>query len=929
MRSVVKTSMKTEEPKTVYLKDYKPYPYKLHHIDLNFDIHDGYTLVQSKLRFSAPPHCREDLFLNGEGLELMDIRLDGAKVENFKADDKGLTLPCPHKPEFTLEIKTRIHPEENTRLEGLYKSGDTYCTQCEAEGFRRITYYPDRPDVMATFTTRIEASKEHYPVLLSNGNRLDHGDAEHKRHFSIWHDPFPKPCYLFALVAGDLKAVEDEFVTKSGRTVDLYIYVRHGDEGQCGHAMESLKKSMKWEEDVYGLEYDLDLFNIVAVSDFNMGAMENKSLNIFNTALVLAHKDTATDTDFMRVEGVIAHEYFHNWSGNRVTCRDWFQLSLKEGLTVFRDQEFSADMNSRAVQRIDDVTHLRRFQFAEDGGPLAHPIRPDNYIEINNFYTMTVYEKGAEVIRMMQTILGPENYRKGAALYFSRHDGTAATCDDFVKAMEDASGIDLSHFKLWYSQAGTPEVHFRGIYNADSKNYVVELEQKIPATPGQKNKKPMHIPVRIGLLDRNGDAITLQCHPDPGLEPGEGSHAKKKGDPSGSASLQDDNSVVLHLTEEKQSFILDNIPSKPVPSVLRNFSAPVKLHTELSDDELKFLMVHDSDGFNKWESGQSYFLRTINKLINVIPSAAEGSSQPSSDGDLSARAAPSVEMTIEGFLKTYENLLDRALDRKSDKALMARALSLPDISRIAQDHEVVDPQAIHDARELLLNTIAHKFFPQLEEIYTSNLTGDNFQLTPEAMGQRALQNTVMLIAANRLTDEDALRAKAHYKDANNMTDRMAALYLACALEGPIADEIGADFYARYKNYPLVIDKWFSAQAQIHLPKTIETVKKLRKHPDFNIKNPNRVRALYGGFAMNNPVRFHAVDGSGYDFLTDAVIELNAINPQIAARLLTPLKEWRRYTQDRQELMKASLQRILKEPKLSPDVFEIVSKSLKG
>ncbi len=864
--------MKTDTPKTIYLKDYKPLPYSVQHIDLNFSIHEGFTIVEAKTQYKMAEHCREDLFLHGEGLDLMEVKIDGETVTDYTTDETGLTLPCPHKPEFTLEIKTRILPEDNTRLEGLYKSGDTYCTQCEAEGFRRITYYPDRPDVMATFTTRIEASREHYPILLGNGNRLDHGDAEHGRHFATWHDPFPKPCYLFALVAGDLTKIEDEFATKSGRTVELYIYVRPGDEGQCAHAMESLKKSMKWEEDVYGLEYDLDLFNIVAVSDFNMGAMENKSLNIFNTALVLAHKDTATDTDFIRVEGVIAHEYFHNWSGNRVTCRDWFQLSLKEGLTVFRDQEFSADMNSRSVQRIDDVNHLRRFQFSEDAGPLSHPIRPDNYIEINNFYTMTVYEKGAEVIRMMQTILGPENYRKGTDLYFKRHDGEAATCDDFVKAMEDASEIDLSHFKLWYSQAGTPEIHFRGVYNEDANNYVVEMEQKIPDTAGQKNKKPMHIPVRIGLLNDKGDDIR---------------------------------SETLHLTEEKQSFILDNIPSKPVPSVLRNFSAPVKLKAELSDDELKFLMVHDSDGFNKWEAGQTYFLRTLNALIgteNEIP---------------------------EDFLETYADLIDRALDKTADKALMARALSLPDISRIAQEQDIVDPQAIHEAREKVLGAIVHNFKNKLEEIYTANLTGRNFQITPEAMGQRALQNTVMLIAANQRNEEDALRAQAHYKDANNMTDRMAALYLACALDGPVGEEIVTDFHDRFKNYPLVVDKWFGAQAAIHLPKTIQIVKKLKQHPDFNIKNPNRVRSLYSAFAMMNPVRFHAADGSGYNFLTEAVIELNEINPQIAARLLTPMKDWKRYTKDRQELIKSSLSTIMEQKNLSPDVFEIVSKTLKS
>jgi len=493
--------MRTDTPKTIYLKDYTPYPFKIHSLILNFDIHDGHTVVTATSEFERTDPSAEDIFLYGEELELLSVKIDGADVSEYEQTDTGIHIPCT-SDKFQLEIQTKIVPEENTRLEGLYRSGDTYCTQCEAEGFRRITYYPDRPDVLTIFTVRVEADKK-FPILLSNGNKTDEGDAEDERHFVTWHDPFPKPCYLFALVAGDLNHIHDTFTTKSGRDVDLYIYVRPGDEDQCDHAMRSLKNSMKWDEDTYGLEYELDIFNIVAVSDFNMGAMENTSLNIFNTALVLAHQETATDSDFMRVESVIAHEYFHNWSGNRVTCRDWFQLSLKEGLTVFRDQEFSADLNSRDVQRIDDVTHLRRYQFPEDAGPLAHPIRPDQYIEINNFYTMTVYEKGAEVIRMMRTILGAENYRKGTDLYFSRHDGDAATCDDFVKCMEDASGIDLTQFKLWYSQAGTPELTFSGNYDASEQTYSITLTQKTPDTPNQSGKKPMHTPVSIGLIGKN------------------------------------------------------------------------------------------------------------------------------------------------------------------------------------------------------------------------------------------------------------------------------------------------------------------------------------------------------------------------------------------------------------------------------------------
>ncbi len=869
--------MKTDTPKTTYLKDYTPYPYDVLGIGLMFDIRPGLTTVKAVTRFRRKG--KEPLVLNGEELVLKSIKLDGAELKpgDYTVSETHLTLPAPKTEEFTLEIITAIEPEKNTRLEGLYMSGGNYCTQCEAEGFRRITYYPDRPDVMTTFMTRIEADEKAYPVLLSNGNLTAEGQLENGRHYAIWHDPHPKPCYLFALVAGNLQEVHDTFTTKSGREVDLYIYVRHGDEGQCAHAMESLKKSMKWDEDVYGLEYDLDIFNIVAVSDFNMGAMENKSLNIFNTALVLTQQDTATDGDYGRVESVIAHEYFHNWSGNRVTCRDWFQLSLKEGLTVFRDQEFSSDLNSRAVQRIDDVIHLRRSQFPEDAGPLAHPIRPDNYIEINNFYTMTVYEKGAEVIRMMRTLMGPETYRKATDLYFKRHDGHAATCDDFVKCMEDASGIDLTHFRLWYEQAGTPEVSFKGKYDAAKKTYTLDFVQSVPPTPGQPKKKPMHIPVLAGLVGSNGNDIDL------------GGETTK----------------LLNLEKEKQSFTFENIPSEPVPSVLRGFSAPVKLKSDLSDANLAFLMVHDSDGFNRWEAGQTYFLRTLNRMIDekiMVP------------GD---------------FLQNYGDLLDRALDPRSDKALMARAISLPDIPIIALGRRPIDPQAIHGAREAALNTIIDNFAGKLDEICTQNAPEKKFSITAEAMGRRALHNTALLIRCNKLMADDAKRAKEFYSSATNMTDRMAALFLGCALDGPVHDEILGDFYERFKSHLLVIDKWFSAQAQIHLPKTMDVVKKLRAHPDFNIRNPNRVRSLYGAFAMSNPVRFHAADGSGYKFLTEAVIELNTINPQIAARLLTPMRDWKNYTQDRQEKLKASLQKILEQPKLSPDVFEIADKSFKA
>ncbi len=870
--------MKTDTHKTIYLKDYTPYPYDILGIGLIFDIRLGLTTVKAVTRFRRKG--KEPLVLNGEDLVLKSIRLDDVDLKpgEYTVTDKHLTIPAPKQEEFTLEIVTAIEPEKNTRLEGLYMSGGNYCTQCEAEGFRRITYYPDRPDVMTTFMTRIEADEKSFPVLLGNGNLTAEGQVEGGRHYAIWHDPHPKPCYLFALVAGNLQEVHDTYKTRSGREVDLYIYVRHGDESQCAHAMESLKKSMKWDEDVYGLEYDLDIFNIVAVSDFNMGAMENKSLNIFNTALVLAQQDTATDGDFMRVESVIAHEYFHNWSGNRVTCRDWFQLSLKEGLTVFRDQEFSADLNSRAVCRIDDVTHLRRLQFPEDAGPLAHSIRPDNYIEINNFYTMTVYEKGAEVIRMMQAIMRPKTYRKATDLYFQRHDGHAATCEDFVKCMEDASGKDLTQFRLWYEQAGTPEVTFRGKYDAKARTYTVELSQSTPATPSQPKKKSMHIPVSIGLVGSNGNDIDL----------GNGATTK-----------------LLDLTKKKQSFVFENIPSEPVPSVLRGFSAPVKLNSDISDKNLAFLMIHDSDGFNCWEAGQSYAQRTIYHMLDNNSDAPKE------------------------FVQSYGELIKQGLDPKTDAALLARGLSLPEVSFIGQHRHPVDPPAIHAVRENLYSKILDSYHDELLQIYNANIDHEGFSISPEAMGKRSLKNCVLGILATDLSADSLILAMAQYNNAVTMTDRVAALSVLAESSSAAREESFADFYDRFKAYPLVIDKWFSLQGAAVRSDTVESLKKLRGHPDFNIRNPNRVRSLYASFAMNNPVCFHAVDGSGYDFLTDAVIELNSINPQIAARLLTPMRDWKNYTQDRQVKLKACLQKILEQPKLSPDVFEIADKSFKA
>lgn len=873
-------AMKTDAPKTVYLKDYKPYPFRVVALDLNFDIRDGHTVVTAKSKFQKTDPEAQEVFLNGEALELLSFKIDGRVSNDYTADEVSLRFPCP-ADEFEIEIITRIEPEKNTRLEGLYMSGGNYCTQCEAEGFRRITYFPDRPDVLSVYTVRVEANDK-FPVLLSNGNKTGEGVTEDGRRFAIWRDPFPKPCYLFALVAGDLAHIHDTYTTGSGRNVDLYIYVRPGDEPQCGHAMESLKKSMKWDEDTYGLEYDLDIFNIVAVSDFNMGAMENKSLNIFNTALVLAHPETATDQDFGRVESVIAHEYFHNWSGNRVTCRDWFQLSLKEGLTVFRDQEFSADMNSRAVQRIDDVTQLRRMQFPEDAGPLAHPIRPDNYIEINNFYTMTVYEKGAEVIRMLRTILGPEKYRAATDLYFKRHDGQAATCEDFVRCMEEASGEDLAQFRLWYSQAGTPELRFKGVYDAGERTYTLTLEQHIPDTPGQKDKMPMHIPVAIGLLDESGKDMS----------------------PGGQ------NSIILHLKEKSQDFVIKDISSKPVLSVLRGFSAPVRIKTDIEDGELAFLMAHDSDGFNRWEAGQQLYGRAIHALCDALENGAE--------------AAPS-SLVLEAAGRLIMQALE---DKGADHALIARALTMPGVGAIEQDRKFANPPQIHAARLALVRAIKKAHRDALEALYAmlEDRSG-TYSLSPESTGRRDLRNTILSILSSHYGKNCTERARKQYEAATNMTDRVAALSILTHSEIPEARECFEHFYNKFKNFELVLDKWFSLQSLSTRPSTIQNLKELTEHPDFNIKNPNRARSVYASFAMNNPAMFHAADGSGYEFLTDAIITLNTINPQIAARLLTPMRGWKNYSIDRQEKMKACLSRILDQPDLAPDVYEIASKSL--
>ena len=898
--------MRTDTPKTILLKDYQPPKYKVANVHLDIRIFAGKTLVKTTTHFTKNHDGAEPLVLNGERLKLVSVAINGDATTNYTVDDKTLTIPHPGN-EFTTVIETEICPEENTALEGLYMSGGNYCTQCEAEGFRTITYFPDRPDVMTIFTTRVEGDKKTCPVLLSNGNLIEDGDCGDGRHYAIWHDPFPKPCYLFALVAGDLVHIRDSFTTMSGRIVDLRIYVRAGDENQCDWAMESLKRSMEWDEKTYGREYQLDRFNIVAVSDFNMGAMENTSLNIFNTALVLARPETATDMDFERVEGVIAHEYFHNWTGNRVTCRDWFQLSLKEGLTVFRDQEFTADMNSRGVKRIDDVVRLRNMQFPEDAGPMAHPIRPDNYIEINNFYTLTVYEKGAEVIRMQHTLLGADAYRKATDLYFDRYDGMAVTCDDFLECMQDSSGVDLSQFKLWYSQAGTPEVTAEGHYDAATKTYHLTLSQTVPTTPGQPDKKPMHIPVMVGLVGPNGH--DLDVTPPPSVIPAKaGIHTNQTMDSGLRRNDEKGVSYLLELKDSKQTFTFKNVAVKPVPSILRGFSAPVKLHTNLSDDDYRFLMVHDSDGFNRWESGQILALRMMGRMIDTVESGGTAVTDPA-------------------FLDSYGLMLDQANAGNADRALMARALSLPDLAIIAQQRKIVDPDTIFTVRRRVLHDLAARYRDQIQAIYDSCNTPTTYSNDAESAGRRALKNVCLRLLMNGPNPPVSL-ARQQYESANNMTDRVAALSVLAETDGADRDAVFGDFFKRFEQYPLVIDKWFSLQASAPIPSKLDRIATLRDHPAFTLLNPNRVRSLFAAFAMNNPVCFHAKDGRGYDILTNAIIALNTKNPQIAARLLGPLREWRRYTPDRQAKMKAALERILAQENLSPDVFEIVSKTLK-
>lgn len=882
--------MRDPNPQTIYLKDYTVPEYLIHNVALNFTLDDENTLVSSRLTLSRNPASQSNgtsLILSGENLKLIRINLDDGddltKDQYLQTQDALIINNVPQQQNFVLTIENTINPKANTALEGLYLSNGMLCTQCEAEGFRKITYFLDRPDVMTLFTTTMVGDKDRYPVLLSNGNKVAEGELPDNRHWVTWEDPFSKPCYLFALVAGQLECISDRFTTQSGRDIDLQIFVERHDMDKCGHAMESLKNAMLWDEQVYGCEYDLDLYMIVAVGHFNMGAMENKGLNVFNTKFVLARPDTATDTDYESIEAVIGHEYFHNWTGNRITCRDWFQLSLKEGFTVFRDQEFTGDRTSRAVKRIEDVNTLRTRQFPEDAGPLAHPIRPDAYIEINNFYTVTVYEKGAEVVRMIHTLVGAEGFRKGSDLYFERHDGQAVTCDDFVSAMEAANNIDLTQFRRWYSQAGTPVLNVQQHYDPSAQTLALSISQSCPPTPGQHVKEPLHIPVTVGLLNQDGSAA--------------------------SCKLQDSDQVcdevILQLTQPEQTFIFENLTEQPVVSILRGFSAPVKLVMERSLDELAFLLSHDSDTFNRWEAGQQLAGQIITGLIADVQNGRDMHVNP---------------VMVNAFKQVLEQPWD-------DLSYFSLLLSLPSETYLAEQMEIVDVEAVHTAREFVMLTLAEQLQTQLEALYKKNHKDESGNFDSGAIGRRRIKNTCLSYLSKLENANVHQLSQQQFNNAKNMTDQMAALTVIVNNPHPAKQKCLDSFYYQWKSEALVIDKWFALQASSSMPDTFTTVQALMQHPAFDLGNPNRVRSLIGAFSQSNPLHFHAANGQGYQFLADQIIALNTLNPQVASRMVVALTSWRRFDEGRQALMKAQLERIITTEAISKDVYEVASKSL--
>jgi len=876
--------MRTEEPRAIRLKDYRPPDYRIETITIDIALDPEATRVVSRMQVTRDADHTAPLVLDGEHLKLLSVTIDGVPLWPHAYATGEETLTIHDVPaQFELEIATEIAPAHNTALEGLYLSKGIFCTQCEAEGFRRIAYFLDRPDVLAVYTTRIEAPKDAFPVLLSNGNLVESGTLAGERHYAVWHDPFPKPCYLFALVAGDLDCLKDEFVTMSGRHVALRIYVEHGNKPKAVYAMDSLKRAMRWDEEAYGREYDLDIFMIVAVSAFNFGAMENKGLNIFNDKVLLASPETATDDDYARIESVVAHEYFHNWTGDRVTCRDWFQLSLKEGLTVFRDQSFSADMRSARVKRIDDVKALRMRQFQEDAGPLAHPVQPETYITIDNFYTATIYEKGAEVIGMLKTLVGDEGYRKATDLYFARHDGHAATVEDWVRCFEDACGRNLKQFRLWYAQAGTPHIEALGAYDTTTKTYALTLRQSLAPTPGQPDKKPMHIPVRIGFVgaDGHGLPLTLEGENAPGSE-----------------------ERVLELTGREERFVFVDVPEPPLLSIGRRFSAPAVFETPLDCEARAKLMAEDADAFNRWEAGQALAMTVL------LGMAGSGRREH-----------------VPGSGAIYLEAIDKVLRRADeDHSFAAQMLTPPLESEIALAMTQADPDAIHQARVALIRSIAAAQASRLAELYTGLDRKDAFTPDAASAGRRSLRNTCLrYLTANDDHDAAAL-ADAHYRSASNMTDMIAGLAALSRMNSPLREKAFAHFHDRFRADPLVLDKWLGLQAGSPLPDTVHGVRALMNHPFFDMKNPNRVRALVGAFS-GNQVRFHAADGQGYRLVGETIRALDGINPQVAARMAAAFENWRRYDAHRQTLMRAELEQTLHVKPLSSNLFEVATKML--
>ncbi|MBC8371630.1 MAG: aminopeptidase N [Planctomycetes bacterium] len=859
-----------------YRKDYALTEFTIDKVNLDFHLEDEFTLVTSELTINRRENSSSsELLLDGEDIQLQEIYINDVELDknSYQLVTEGLQLQnLPSS--FVLKTVVKIQPHLNTQLSGLYQSGSMFCTQCEALGFRRITYYLDRPDVMATFEVRLSADQRKYPILLSNGNLVASGQLDDNRHYAEWHDPLPKPSYLFALVAGDLGVLHDQFITCSGKTVELYVYSEHENSDKLSYAMQSLIESMKWDEEAYGFEYDLEIYNIVAVGDFNMGAMENKSLNVFNTAYVLASPQTATDSDYEGIEGVIGHEYFHNYTGNRITCRDWFQLTLKEGLTVFRDQQFSADMGDAALKRIDDVSVLRAVQFREDMGPMAHPIRPDSYVAMDNFYTSTVYNKGAEVIRMMHTLVGVDGFRRGTDLYFERFDGQAVSCDDFRHAIADANNRDFTQFENWYSQAGTPSVALTTSYDAASKTFTLHCAQSCKPTPNQNEKLPFHIPLLTALFDREGNELAAER--------------------------------VLEITDAQQDFVFDNIPCEPVVSALRKFSAPVTLDFQQSDSDLQVLMSFDSDTFNRWEAGQRFATRVIFQLMSEL-------------------AAGETAIPNNEFLEAMRKVVN---DQSLSFGMKSYLLCLPSHAALSGQLDVVDPELLHNARKVLRMAIADLLHNEFSTLYQQLATDDEYQPSSEQIGQRRLRNVCLAYLSISTNSDGAIVCSQQFESASNMTDSIAALACLANLDVPQRQDALSEFFEKWQNQDLVVDKWLSVQASSTAADTLARVISLKEHPAFDIRNPNKVRSLIRTFAAN-PVHFHSADGEGYRFVADCVIELDALNPQLAARIAGSFAQWHRFEPARSALMNKQLQRISQEKNLSSDTSEIVSLSLQS